>query len=147
MRKSTLDVPRVDIAGSLGVLAGSKRARDWTDGKMSIPRGPSLRRKQYDKQYLEAVEERFGGPNFKLSPMLVSVPLLVKTNLAVNRERYDLYKRMLSAGDDVPPIVVEPMGDAFRILDGNHRTQAAMDVNVFFLPALLREQTQKGRKK
>ena len=140
------DVPRADIAGQLGGFDGAKRQLDWTDGTVSIPRGPrgrAARRAAYDKRYLAAVKERFGGPRFRLKLITVDARGLMMSNAVVNQERYGMYKRMLRAGDKVPPLVVEDISasgaPSLRVIDGNHRTQAALDVKEYKLQAFLRE--------
>ena len=136
------DVPRADIAGQIGSLAGAKEHDDWTDGEVSIPKGNTTRRREYDKDYLARLVRSFGGPHFQLTSACLDARTLFMTNQAVNRERYDMYKRMMRAGDSVPPIIVEAR--TLNVLDGNHRTQAALDTKRFVLPALLRTPVARG---
>ena len=68
----------------------------------------------------------------------VSVADLVMTNPVANRARHGMYSRILAAGEAVPPLVVEELaGGKLRVVDGNHRTQAARDVGVSRLVAFL----------
>lgn len=140
MRWLTPSAPRVDIAGQLGSFDAAPRG-SWTDGTVSIPKGRTAERRRYDALYLEALRKRFGGARVRLTPIQVDPNELRMTNAAVNRERYGMYRRMLRAGDAVPPLVVENIGGrgerVLRILDGNHRTQAALDLGKRRLPALL----------
>ena len=134
------DPPRADIAGQLGGFLAGTDKRDWTDGTVTIPRGRTARRVAYDRRYLEEVRTRFGGPRIRLTPIRVDARKLELANAVVNRERYRMYRKMLQAGDAVPPLIVENVGGAkLRVIDGNHRTQAALDAKRYRLPALLRE--------
>jgi hypothetical protein len=130
--KPVLDLHRWDIAGQLGAF--EPRKGDWTDGEMSIPKHGTARRRAYDGAHRVLVLRSFRGT---LTPLEVDARELSRTNAVVNRERYALYKRMLRAGDMVPALVVERIGGYLYVVDGNHRTQAAIDAKRYKLPAYL----------
>jgi hypothetical protein len=138
--KPTLDTHRWDLAGQLGVF--EPRKGDWTDGEISIPKHGTARRRAYDRAHRVLVLRSFRGT---LTPLEVDARELSRTNAVVNRERYALYKRMLRAGDTVPALVVERIGGYLYVVDGNHRTQAAIDAKRYKLPALLLEREPERR--
>ena len=132
------DFPRADIAGQLG-NAEQKRG-DWTDGRVSIPRKRSPRRAAYNADYLGALVlhySRLGCVCF--TNTTIDPRKTCPTNPIKDYERLDLYRRMLRAGDTVPPLVVEYIGEYLFVQDGNHRRQAALDTKRYRLPALLME--------
>lgn len=137
------DVPRPDIAGQLGGLEGAKKYRSWTDGVASIPKARTARRAEYDEHFRAAVEERFGGPRFRLTPIQVDARKLAMPDVVANRARYEMYVRMLDSGDRLPPLVVEDLGAPgerlLLVVDGVHRVQAALDTKNYKLRVLLRE--------
>ena len=135
------DFPRADIAGQLAGLAGNEGEDAWTDGAITIPRRRAARA-AYDKRYLAAVKERYEQEGFVLTHIAVDARELERSNVVMNKARYEMYRQMLLSGATVPPLVVtELVGGTLRILDGNHRTQAAIDARQYSLPALLRKGT------
>lgn len=110
----------------------------WTDEEVYIPRQHDPRRPDWNRRYLEAVKERYWweGRN-KLVAIDVEIKKAALTNSVMNKWRYKMYRRMLKAGEPLPPLVVvrDPTGH-LRIVDGNHRAQAAMDEGVKTLVAV-----------
>jgi hypothetical protein len=112
----------------------------WTDGEVTIPAAGTTERKDYDRRYYAAVEERFGGSRVTLERITVGIGDLVLTNLVVNQARYKLYSQMLSAGDAVPVLVVEKVGGGkLRVIDGNHRAAAALEAGIQEMEAIALE--------
>ena len=62
---------------------------------------------------------------------------VVHRNPVRNLDRFAMYAAILQAGEPVPPILVDPLGDNFYISDGNHRTFAARQVGVEWLAGLV----------
>lgn len=98
-----------------------------------IPSQHDPRRPDYDRKHVAKIVEVFGkGRGMNLTPKMVQLSDLAVNssgNLAVNKSKYNLYRRMLSAGDRLPPIVVEKDGLKYNIVDGSHRVQAILDHN------------------
>ncbi len=88
-------------------------------------------RRAYDKAHVERVSQAFGH-NMDIKPRMVQMKDLATMssgNMAVNKSRYNLYRRMLAAGDRLPPIVIRKNGIKYDIIDGSHRVQATLDHN------------------
>lgn len=115
------------------------RSAGWGLDAVSIPSVDHPQRKDFDAKYHAAVAEQMAnGDSRAVRPLTVKVDELEGGNSRgiVNPDRYRLYRRMLRAGDKVPPVVVQRAGDRWRLLDGTHRHIAARDEGVTELPAL-----------
>lgn len=143
-----LDVPRADIIGDMARRSAQFGALgavddDWTDGVVRIPKDGTPARDVFDLQYRAALEDRYSGPRRALVPTDdVQVAALRLTNRVANPARHAMYRRMLAADARVPPILVEDVSytrdmTLLEVVDGNHRTQAALDEHVPTLPAIL----------
>lgn len=142
--------------GSAVSLAGLGADTDelWTDGdtvynaegklvpKMGIPKGDGPERQAWDARYRLAIERAFGTA---LTPLRVPIdPAVTVNNNPVKKpERYQMYQRMIDAGDRLPPLIVKPNGknangeNMYLVMDGNHRWFAAQSRGVPELDALL----------
>ena len=93
-----------------------------------IPVNGTPERRAWNRKYLQGVADAFSGGNLG-GLRSIKVPLadpgLQGSNMAVNQDRLRLYRRMLSAGDRLPPVVVQRAGQGWKLLDGNHRLEAA----------------------
>lgn len=100
------------------------RAKDG----IRIPAADHPARREWDKRYIEKVKSTWGHLG-QLRGKSVDIGQLdhFGSNRVVNQDRYNLYRRMLRAGDKIPPIVVRRNGLKYDIVDGNHRRQAALD--------------------
>lgn len=146
-----LAYPMLDL-GSLAT--GIPVTNAWTDGdsvynaqaqlvpKIAIPKGESTDRHSWDANFRTAVERVFGN---KLTPVRVPVDpaITINNNPVKNTARYQMYRRMLQAGERLPPIIVKPHGKNARdenmyfVVDGNHRWFAALAEGAQELDALL----------
>lgn len=116
---------------SEGTLAKSQPEWRSKDG-LKIPKVGTPARKQWDKDYYNRLLEVFAGGN-KDRLKLVKVPVtpqLSGTNMAVNKDRLNLYTRMIGGGDKLPPAIVKRNGIGWHVVDGNHRAQAALNRGV-----------------
>lgn len=125
--------------GSPGAVADSVVPEPWSDGSIRIPRAADPARLSYDRRFIHDVLAYF-APNAP-AVAVVSVPTdvdrVVHANGVRNHDRYELYRTMLSAGEPVPPIFVERLGDRYFVRDGNHRTHAARAAGISQLVGLL----------
>lgn len=112
-----------------------EKASYWRSSEgLRIPKGGTAERQAWDDQYKQKIADRYAGGDIKkLKPVKVPVKESAyghfvpdkATNMA--RNRVPLYSRMLAAGDAVPPVFVQRLGNnVFRILDGNARLKAAL---------------------
>lgn len=97
----------------------------YAGSAISIPKWGTKSRVEWDANYHQALARAFaGGDMARLRP--VQVPSSVSGgNMAVNKSRLSLYKRMVKAKDRLPPVVVKRIGLNYHLLDGNHRAAAA----------------------
>ncbi|NDD54145.1 NUDIX domain-containing protein [bacterium] len=66
------------------------------------------------------------GNHQRIKPIIIPTDKASGSNMPVNKDRLNLYTRMLRGGDDVPPVVVRQAGpDSYYLIDGNHRQAAA----------------------
>jgi len=108
----------------------------WRGEPIRIPKAGTKARKQYDKEFKTNIAENFaGGDLTRLKPVRVPLTEHLGSNMAVNQSRLKLYKRMLKAGDKLPPAVVKRMGEGFHLLDGNHRAEAARHAGLPYIDA------------
>lgn len=123
--------------------ATAKIWRESTGGfgaPISIPGGSNPNRASYDRNYLNNIAASYaGGDVGALQHHDLDISELEAGNSGrgvVNKDRYKLYHRMLSAGDRPPPIVVTRSGTGWKLLDGTHRLEAARAAKVSKLPAV-----------
>lgn len=93
-----------------------------------IPVNGTPERRAWNRKYLQGVADAFAGGNLgglRSIKVPLADPSLQGSNMAVNQDRLRLYRRMLSAGDRLPPVVVQRAGQGWKLLDGNHRLEAA----------------------
>lgn len=104
------------------------RAKDG----IRIPVAGHPSRREWDKRYIEKVKATWGhmGELRGRSVDIGQLDTFGSGNPVVNQDRYNLYRRMLRAGDKLPPLVVRRNGLKFDIIDGSHRAQAALDHGV-----------------
>jgi len=108
----------------------------WKEGNLHLPAAGDVARVAWDIQFIRDTIKHF-NPGARLARIVVvstEASRVVHGNGIRNYDRYEMYRSMLGAGEPVPPILVEPNGDQWRIPDGNHRTHAARSLGV---PALL----------
>jgi minimal CRISPR polymerase domain/ParB-like nuclease domain len=121
---------------------GPKVYRERTQGfskPVEIPGREHPNRGSYDQGYLNAIASHYTKGDVKaLKPLRVPVASLSGGNSAgaVNKDRLALYRKILAAGDEVPPVVVQRAGEGYRLLDGTHRAAAAQAQGVEDLPAV-----------
>ncbi len=103
----------------------------WKASNVSIPKSNDPSRIMWDEIYEAKVKELFVKPGQKIERHLIDISKVRGYNMPVIQERVSLYKRMLSAGDKLPPVVVsfspggyEASDGSFSLLDGNHRQEA-----------------------
>lgn len=108
------------------------RSDDWGTAAMEIPSARHPDRTQYDANYLSAIKDHYGS----VTPVKVPIVGLTFRNDIKNRPRYDLYRKMVRAGDRLPPAVVRRTSSGFEVLDGNHKGQAARDEGAKHLDAV-----------
>lgn len=114
-----------------------KAARSWKsrDG-ITIPRQNSPERRAYDQRYAAAVARHFAnGDASRMRRIKVPVNQPTGSNMAVNKDRLNLYTRMAAAGDRLPPVVVRRNGLGYSLVDGNHRQAAAQKAGLTHLDA------------
>ncbi len=98
---------------------------------IKIPAKYHPARRAYDKAHVEKVSQAF-GQNMDIKPRMVQMSDLATAssgNMVINKSRYNLYRRMLAAGDRLPPIVIRKNGMKYDIIDGSHRVSAVLDHN------------------
>lgn len=103
---------------------------------VTIPGSLHPDRKAYDESYLNRVQQAYGGFDHKD----IDISKLQAGNSGrgvINKDRYKLYHKMLSAGDTVPPVVVRQTPSGYQLVDGTHRLQAAVATKTKKLPALV----------
>jgi 8-oxo-dGTP pyrophosphatase MutT (NUDIX family) len=98
----------------------------YSGSAIKIPKYGTRTRKKWDAQYLTDLATSFaGGDVGRLRPIQIPTDQNLGSNMAVNKSRLALYKRMLKAKDRLPPVVVKRVGMGYHLLDGNHRLEAA----------------------
>jgi len=111
----------------------AKSQPEWRskDG-LKIPKSGTPARKDWDKEYHKRLVDVFaGGDKERLKLVKIPVtPALSGTNFAGNKDRLNLYSRMIRGGDKLPPAVVKRNGIGWHVVDGNHRAQAALNAQV-----------------
>lgn len=124
-----------------GAVPGGTAPRPWAgkDG-LRIPRAADARRLDWELRFLQLLLEVYGLSAHQAQVVRVPAALeaVEHANGVKSPSRYALYRRMLAAGEPVPPILVEHRGDRWFIWDGNHRTHAARDAGVPFLVGIAR---------
>lgn len=105
---------------------------DWGTAQIYIPSKNHPERTQYDSNYLSAIKEHYGS----VTPVKVPLTGLSFRNDIKNKPRYDLYRKMVRAGDRLPPAVVRRTAAGYEVLDGNHKGQAARDEGAKTLDAV-----------
>lgn len=120
-------------------LPGKVARQSWKskDG-ISIPASGSPARTKYDERFKDALVEAFAyGNPARVKEIKVPVNKLSNTNMPVNKDRLELYRRMAAAGERLPPVVVRPAGNGvYRLIDGNHRHTAAVEHGYKHLDAI-----------
>jgi 8-oxo-dGTP pyrophosphatase MutT (NUDIX family)/predicted double-glycine peptidase len=105
----------------------SKAAKSWRskDG-VSIPVAGSPERQDWDQRYHQQLVQVFaqGRPEM-LRPLKIPTDAASGTNMPVNKDRLNLYRRMARAGEPLPPVIVRRNGLGYTLIDGNHRQEAA----------------------
>jgi hypothetical protein len=119
-----------DYAEDLVKDAGWKSS----DG-LTIPRAGTPERTAWDQRYLQALADRYtGGDTSKLRQVKVPMDQAKPGHYVGDkpglypRYRVPMYRKMLAAGDQLPPVFVERQGPSkniFSIIDGNARHKAA----------------------
>lgn len=127
----TLDLLGIDYGPNTHIhsMAKAEKAQYFMskDG-IRIPVNGTPERREWNRKYMQGIAGAFAGGNLgRLRSIKVPVdePTLSGSNMAVNKDRLRLYKRMLAAGDRLPPVVVQKSNQGWRLLDGNHRLEAA----------------------
>jgi 8-oxo-dGTP pyrophosphatase MutT (NUDIX family)/GNAT superfamily N-acetyltransferase len=119
-----------DLVAELGAQAPNeleKGARAWKskDG-VTIPAAGTPERAVWDQKYHAALVQSFAGGNPQaLRPLTIPTDAATGSNMAVNKDRLSMYRRMARAGEPLPPVVVRRSGQGFNLIDGNHRQEAA----------------------
>jgi hypothetical protein len=109
---------------------------------VTIPSQEHPGRAAWDADYMGRLAATYAKGNVKaLKIKDISTGLMDPGNSgrgAVNKDRYSLYRRMLSGGDRVPPVVLRQLpGGRYSILDGTHRYEAAVATKSPHLPAVV----------
>lgn len=94
---------------------------DWGQSRLSIPSADHPDRQKYDESYLAALRGQYGD----VKPVKVGTEQLTATKDVADQSRYKLYRKMLRAGDRLPPLVVQKTASGYRVVDGNHKLHAA----------------------
>lgn len=130
-------VKKPSIPGRSAAAAKPKTTWKSKDG-VSIPAGGTPARKKYDERFKDALIEVFAyGNPARVKEVKVPVNKLSNTNMPVNKDRLELYRRMAAAGERLPPVVVRPAGNGvYRLVDGNHRHTAAVEHGYKHLDAI-----------
>jgi 8-oxo-dGTP pyrophosphatase MutT (NUDIX family) len=119
---------KIIIERAMNPLVKAEAAQHWRsqDG-LRIPVAGTPERRTWNKKFVQGIADAFaGGEHTRLKPTMIDVEQPgLGTNMAVNRPRLQLYRRMLGAGEKLPPVVVQRSGEGWRLLDGNHRLEAA----------------------
>lgn len=95
---------------------------------ITIPAHGTSERAFYNQKFEQGVKNAFPGAQLRK----IKVPLdkiSGGTNMPVNKERLEFYKRM-ARHDKLPPIVVNKTGGGYYVTDGNHREAAARHVGL-----------------
>lgn len=127
----TLDLLGVDygLTAHDHIMAKAEQAQYFMsrDG-IRIPVNGTPARREWNRKYMQGVADAFSQGNLgglRSIQVPVDEPSLQGSNMAVNKDRLRLYRRMLAAGDRLPPVVVQKSNQGWRLLDGNHRLEAA----------------------
>lgn len=135
-KRDSYEMPGRNYADLVGELMGpshwasspfDKTAPSWRskDG-IRIPKVGTPEREAWDEKFKDALVHRFGyGDPNRLRQVEIPVESAQGRNLAVNKDRLNLYTRMARGGDVLPPVVVKQNGKGWMLFDGNHRQEAA----------------------
>lgn len=110
----------------------TKGAKAWKskDG-VSIPAAGTPERAAWDQRFHAALVQSFANGNPQmLRPITIPTDAATGFNMAVNKDRLSLYRRMARAGEPLPPVVVRRSGQGYNLIDGNHRQEAARAAGV-----------------
>ena len=108
-----------------------KKSQVWRskDG-ISIPVNGSPDREEWDKRFFAALVQAFArGDPTRLRLVQLAPDAMSGSNMAVNKDRLALYRRM-ARQDKLPPVVVRRSGQGYHMLDGNHRQVAAQEAKL-----------------
>jgi len=127
-KKEELDPAQPSPGEESKVLAKRAKSFKSKDG-VSIPASGGDERRSYDKKFVAGIKESFGhlGEMKARTIPIADIAHESSGNRVVNKHRYNLYRRMLAAGDRLPPIVVRRGGLKYNVIDGSHRIAAALD--------------------
>lgn len=133
--ENTSAFPKVEPEQELDKAAKSWRSKDG----ISIPVANTPERKDWDQRYHQSLVQAFGRGDAKaLRPLTIDPndPAISGTNMPVNKQRLNLYRRMAAAGDSLPPVIVRRNGSiGYSLVDGNHRQEAAKQAGLKTLNA------------
>ncbi len=104
---------------------------------LSIPVKSNSKRLIWDEQYRELAIETFVKNDENVLDCWVDVNKVKGYNNIVSPVRLKLYKRMLYAGEELPPVLLRYDQHGLNLVDGNHRQEAAMQSGKQFIKALL----------
>lgn len=91
--------------------------------EIEFPKAGTPEREALEGKFKEAYQRRY--PNSELRPVRIPLARISDSNRVYNKRRYNLYARMAQDGDPLPPVAVQNDGRQYRLLDGNHRLNAA----------------------
>lgn len=104
---------------------------------LTIPSKDNSKRLIWDEKYRDLAIETFVKNDERVLDCYVDVHQVKGYNTAVNKPRLKLYKRMLNAGESLPPVLLRYDADGLNLLDGNHRQEAAIQTGIKYIKALV----------
>ena len=108
-------------------------AKYWRANGIKIPHSSSGKRLIWDEAYLAKCQEVFGAGEV----VDIDISKVRGYNVPASKERVGLYKKMLGAGEVLPPVVVRYDSDGFNLIDGNHRQEACQQIGKTLVKALV----------
>lgn len=113
-------------------------APNWRskDG-LVVPTANNPYRLVWNEKYINLITQTFMKNDEKLIECWVDASKVNGYNSAINQTRLKLYKNILQSGEETPPVVLRYDNDGLNLLDGNHRQEAARQVGIQYIKAVV----------
>lgn len=114
-----------------------KSERAYWLGKdgLRIPKENSPQRLIWDEAYLSQIKKTADG--LMTEEYVVDISKVNGYNTIKNNDRVTLYKRMLVAGEALPPVILKYDSDGLTLVDGCHRQEALLQSGLNFTKAVV----------
>lgn len=114
----------------------------WHTPDLRIPHNTNPKRLIWNEAYLAKVQEIFVKNEEAFEIHDIDITKVPGYNTPINKERVKLYRRMLKAGEELPPVVVRYDEHGFSLLDGNHRQEACIQTGITNVKAIIVHSTK-----